>query len=256
MHEADIHKTAFCMHEGHYEFMMMPFRLTNAPETFQALMNSILKPLLCHSVIVFFDDILVFSTSRAQYVAHLTAVFEILRTHQLKLKPSNCLFGQSSMAYLGHIISANGITVDPSKISTITDWPTPSNLRDLRGFLGLAGYYHKFVRNFGIIAKPLTDLLRKDSFRWSETTDKAFSAFKLALASTLVLALPDFAKPFILECDASNSEIGVVLSQDNHPIEFPSKPLSLKNQALSVYDKEMLAVVFAVHKWHPYLIGH
>lgn len=116
MHEADIHKIAFRTHEEDYEFTVMPFGLTNAPATFQALMNSILKPLLCKSIIVFFDDILVFSGSMEQHATHLTTVFEILRTHQLKLEPSKCFFGQSSMAYLGHIMFTNGVTVDPSKI--------------------------------------------------------------------------------------------------------------------------------------------
>lgn len=122
--------------------------------------------------------------------------------------------------------------------------------------MGLEGYYRKFVRNFGIIARPLTDLLRKDNFQWSPAADNAFFTLKMAMSSTPVLALMDFTKPFTIECDVSNHGIGAVLSQDHHPIEFLSKPLAPKHQALSVYDKEMLAVVFAVQKWWPYLIGH
>ena len=123
----------------------MPFGLTNAPTTFQALMNSIFKPLLRKSVVVFFDDILVFSASEEQHVAYLTTAFQVLRHHQLKLRSSKCLFGQRSIAYLGHIISADGVSVDSAKISTIANCPPPSTLRALRGFLGLAGYYRKFV---------------------------------------------------------------------------------------------------------------
>ncbi|KAM1637451.1 hypothetical protein ACFX2K_015407 [Malus domestica] len=256
MHEPDIPKTAFRTHEGHYEFTVTPFGLTNAPATFQALMNSILKPLLHKSVIVFFNDILVFSASVEQHVSHLATVFELLRTYQLKLKHSKCLFGQPSIAYLGHIISVTGVAVDSSKISAISDWSTPTTVRALREFLGLAGYYRKFVHHFGIIARPLTDLLRTDSFQWSTNAAQAFSALKQALSSTPVLALPDFTKPFTVKCDASDSGISVVLSHEGHPIGFLNKPLAPKHQALSVYDKEMLAVVFAVQKWRSYLIGH
>lgn len=143
MYEPNIHKIAFRTHEGHYEFTVMPFGLTNAPTTFQALMNSILKPLLRKYVLVFFDDVLVFSDSLDHHVSQLAAVFDILQLHQLRLKPSKCLFGQNAIAYLGHIISASGVTVDPSKITAIIEWPTPSTVRALRGFLGLAGYYRR-----------------------------------------------------------------------------------------------------------------
>ncbi|XP_070661221.1 uncharacterized mitochondrial protein AtMg00860-like [Malus domestica] len=193
-------------------------------------MYSILKPLLRKSVLIFFDDILVFNDSLDRHVSHLTAMFDILQLHQLQLKPSKCTFGQDSIAYLGHIISASGVQVDPSKIAAIMEWPMPTSLRGLRGFLGLAGYYCKFVRHFGFIAKPLTDLLKKDSFFLSPAVDTAFSALKLALSTTPVLALLDFTKPFTLECDALNVGIGAVLAQDNHPIEFISKPLAPKHQ--------------------------
>ncbi|KAM0959760.1 hypothetical protein ACFX15_024306 [Malus domestica] len=161
-----------------------------------------------------------------RHVSHLTVVFDILQLHHLRLKPSKCTFGQDSIAYLGHIISASGVQVNPSKIVAIVEWPTPTSLRGLHGLLGLAGYYRKFVRHFGLIAKPLTDLLKKDSFLWSPAADTAFSALKLALSTTPVLALSDFTKLFTIECDASNVSIRAVLAQDNHPIEFLSKPLA------------------------------
>lgn len=148
------------------------------------------------------------------------------------------------------------MAVDSSKISAISEWLTPTTVRDLRGFLGLAGYYRRFVRHFGIIARPLTDLLRTDSFQWSTDADQAFSALKHALSSTPVLALQNFTKPFTVECDASDNGIGAILSQDGQPIEFLSKLLAPKHQVLSVYDKEMLAVIFAVQKWRSYLMGH
>lgn len=148
------------------------------------------------------------------------------------------------------------MAVDPSKIVAIVEWPTHLSVCALRGFLGLASYYRKFVHHFGLISKPLTDLLKKDSFLWSPAVDTAFSALKVALSTTSVLAFPDFTKSFTLKCDGSNVGISAVLSQDNHPIEFLSKPLAPKQQSFSVYDKEMLAVVFAIQKWHSYLIGH
>ncbi|XP_068307393.1 uncharacterized protein [Pyrus communis] len=163
---------------------------------------------------------------------------------------------KESIAYLGHIISAKGVTVDPSKIAAIMEWPTPSSVCVLWGFLGLAGYYRTFVSHFGLIAKPLTDLLKKDEFLWSKTADSAFSALKDALSTTSVLALSDFTKPFTIEYNVSNVGIEAVLSQDHHSIEFLSKPMAPKHQTFSVYDKEMLAVVFTVQKWCPYLLGH
>lgn len=207
-------------------------------------------------IFVFFYDILVFSASLDQHVSYFVAVFEIIWTHQLYLKPFKCFFGQDSIAYLGHIISTSGVTKDPSKIAAIIDWPSLSNVHALRGVLGLIGYYRKFVCHFGLLAKPLTKLLRKDNFLWSTEADKALSTLKCALSTTQVLAVLDFTKSFTIECDASNVSIGAVLSQDNHPIEFLSKPIAPKHQTLLVYDKEMLAVVFAVQKWHPYLICH
>lgn len=146
--------------------------------------------------------------------------------------------------------------MDSSKIYTISKWLTPTTVRALRGFLGLVAYYRKFVYHFGIIARPFTDLLRTDYFQWSPDAHQVFSALKRALSSTPVLALPDFTKPFTVECDASDSGIGAVLSQEGHPIEFLRKPLTPKHQALLVYDKEMMAVVFVVRKWRSYLIVH
>lgn len=146
--------------------------------------------------------------------------------------------------------------VDPSKIECIRNWAKPKTLKGLRGFLGLAGYYRKFVRNFGIIAKPLTNMLKLGGFTWTPESEVAFEALKTAMTSTPVLALPDFTKEFVIECDASGVGIGAVLSQQGHPIAYLSKALAPRHIALSVYDKEMLAVVYAVEHWRTYLLGH
>ena len=156
MHADDIEKTAFRTHQGHFEFLVMPFGLTNAPATFQSLMNTVLRPYLHKFVLVFFDDILIYSPSWTSHLQHVKAVLTALREQQLRIKRSKCSFATSSVAYLGHIISADGVAMDPSKVEAVTSWPQPRSARGLRGFLGLVGYYRRFIKNFGAIATPLT----------------------------------------------------------------------------------------------------
>ncbi|XP_061993693.1 uncharacterized protein LOC133711607 [Rosa rugosa] len=255
MDAAAVSKTAFRTHNGHYEFLVMPFGLTNAPSTFQSVMNDVLRDYLRKFALVFFDDILVYSPTLESHLEHLEKVFQKLQQHSLQIKKSKCSFGVSSVEYLGHIISALGVSVDPAKIECIRTWTKPKTVKGLRGFLGLAGYYRKYVRNFGIIAKPLTDMLKLGGFQWTAASETAFEALKEALMNTPVLALPDFTKKFVIECDASGIGIGAILSQEGHPIAYLSKALAPRHVALSVYDKEMLAVVYAVQQWRPYLLG-
>ncbi|XP_026444472.1 uncharacterized protein LOC113344718 [Papaver somniferum] len=252
---ADIHKTAFRTHHGHFEFKVMPFGLTNAPATFQALMNHIFQDHLRSFIFVFFDDILVYSPTMESHLIHLQTTLDILRANQLTANISKCSFGHPEIEYLGHIITGNGFMADPDKISAMVDWPIPTNITGLRGFLGLTGYYRKFVKNYGIISRPLTALLRKNSFHWSPATKTAFNALKLAMTTKPVLALPDFNKQFTLETDACDSGIGVVLMQDQRAISFYSKPLGPRAATLSTYEKELLAIVQAVTRWKQYLQG-
>jgi len=211
MRPEDIHKTAFRTHDGLYEFLVMPFGLCNAPATFQALMNDVLRAYLRRFVLVFFDDILIYSYSWADHLRHLRVVLALLRHHRLFVKRSKCSFGVDSVSYLGHIISAAGVAMDPAKVKAIHDWPQPRSARAVRGFLGLAGYYRKFIRNYGTIAAPLTALLKKEGFTWNDDATAAFITLKVAVTSALVLALPDFSKPFVVECDASTYGFGAVL---------------------------------------------
>jgi RNase H-like domain found in reverse transcriptase/Reverse transcriptase (RNA-dependent DNA polymerase) len=242
VHEPDIHKIAFRTHHGHFEFVVMPFGLYNAPSTFQALMNEVFQPLLCKFVVIFFYDILVYSCSLEAHLQHLHQVFQILRDNQLFVKSSKCTFAASDIAFLGHIISAKGVAADPDKLSAVSAWPPPINQRQLRSFLGLAGYYHRFVCHYASIAAPLIDLLTKDGFVWSDKEQEAFHQLKKALMTAPVLALPNFALPFIIEIDASGVSIGVVLSQDTHPVAFYSKKLSLLMQGKSTSIREMFAI--------------
>jgi len=167
-------------------------------------MNDVLRPFLHRFVLVFFDDILIYSKSWADHLRHLRAVLTELRRHRLFVKRSKCAFGVPSVSYLGHIISEAGVAMDPAKVQAIHAWPIPRSARAVRGFLGLAGYYRKFVHNYGAVAAPLTALLKKEGFSWGEEAAAAFTALKAAVTSVPILAMPDFTNPFIVECDASS----------------------------------------------------
>ena len=254
MRPANVHKTAFRTHDDFYEFLVMPFGLCNAPATFQALMNDVLRPFLRRFVLVFFDDILIYSKTWADHLRHIRAVLAELHRHVLFVKRSKCIFGSPSVTYLGHIISAQGVAMDPAKVQAIHDWPAPRSARAMRGFLGLAGYYRKFVHDYGKIAAPLTSLL-KEGFAWNDAAQAAFQALKAAVTSAPVLALPDFTKGFIVECDASTHGFGAVLLQEHHPIAYFSRPVAPRHRALAAYERELIGLVHAVRHWRPYLWG-
>jgi hypothetical protein len=248
------YKTAFQTHCGHYEFRVMAFGLTGAPATFQYAMNASLAPVLRKFALVFFDDILIYSQTLEEHVAHLWTILEILRKDQWQVKLSKCAFSQQKIAYLGHVISASGVSTDDSKIEAIRTWPQPTNLKELRGFLGLSGYYRKFIRHYAIIIQPLTPLLKKGSlFIWTDASEVAFQTLKTALITAPVLALPNFSLPFVVETDACDVGIGAILSQQGHPLAFVSRALGPHNKTLSVYEKEYLAILLAVQQWRPYL---
>lgn len=177
-----------------------------------------------------------------------------MQKSQFKVKLSKCSFAKTELTYLGHVISADGVATDPTKVDIVKNWPTPIFVKEVRSFLGLAGYYRKYVQGFGAISKPLTSLLRKGVvFVWTSEQEYSFQALKAALISAPVLALPDLQKPFLIETDASDKGIGAVLHQDGHPVAYVSKALGTKNQALSTYEKECLAILLAVEDWRQYL---
>ncbi|GAU18789.1 hypothetical protein TSUD_80780 [Trifolium subterraneum] len=251
----DTHKTAFRTFDGHYEFLVMPFGLTNVPSTFQSAMNDLFRPYLRRFVLVFFDDILVYSRCYADHLLHLSQVLDLLASNHFVAKLSKCVFAVPKVDYLGHAISAGGVTPDSTKIQAMLDWPRPRSLTSLRGFLGLTGFYRRFVRHYATLAAPLTDLLSSTKFTWGTEAEEAFTNLKEKMTSTPVLILPDFSKTFIVETDASSISIGAVLSQEGHPIAFFSKKMCNRMKASSVYVREMFAITEAVKKWRQYLLG-
>ncbi|CAM8962517.1 unnamed protein product [Rhodiola kirilowii] len=213
MASEDTHKTAFRTHDGHFEFLVMPFGLTNAPSSFQTAMNDMFRPVLRKYVLVFVDDILVYSPSWEAHMEHLEAVFQILSQNSFLAKATKCEMAQGRVQYLGHYISGQGMEVDPNKIEAMQRWPIPTNLKQLRGFLGLTGYYRRFVPQYAQVAAPLTKLLRKDAFIWDGEASGAFEKLKGMLAVAPTLVLPDFALTFKVQTDASGIGMGAVLSQ-------------------------------------------
>jgi hypothetical protein len=246
MHPADVEKTAFRTHDGHYEFLVMPFGLSSAPATFQALMNDVLCPYLRKSVLVFFDDILIYNKTWAEHLQHISIVLHALRDHQLHLKRSKCSFGARSVAYLGHVISAAGVAMDAAKVEAVSSWLAPRSARGPRGFLDLAGYYRKFIRDFGVIAAPLTRLLRCDAFTWDDDTQATFQQMKIALTTSPVLQMPDFKKTFVVHYDASGTSFGAVLHQGARPVAFFSRPFAARHLKLAACERELIGLVQAV----------
>jgi hypothetical protein len=210
----DRHKTAFSTANGHFEFKRMPFGLKSAPSTFQRMMNNILSELIGDRCLVYMDDILIIGDTLKEHNSKLRAVFQKLGEFNLKIEPDKCEFLKEELIYLGHVVTSEGVKPDENKIRAVVDFPLPKTQKDIKSFLGLAGYYRKFIADFSAIARPLTNLLKKESERkWSEQEQASFELLKSKLTSTPLLQCPDFNKSFILTTDASGYAIGAILSQ-------------------------------------------
>jgi hypothetical protein len=239
--KGDEEKTACRTRYGSYEFMVMPFGLTNAPTTFCTLMNDIFREWLDDFIVVYIDDILIYSGSLEEHEEHLCKVFQRLEENKLYAKLEECEFGLTEVDFLGHRITQEGLKMDDHKVKAILDWEPPKSISALRSFLGLASYYRKFIKDFVKIATPLTNLLKKSVviYKWEEACDKAFETLKGILVKALVLKLLDFDKEFEIHSDASNFAIRRVLVQKGKPVAFESKKLSETERRWPTHDKEM-----------------
>ncbi|KAM2004949.1 hypothetical protein ACFX15_000188 [Malus domestica] len=254
--DEDVHKTAFRTRYGHYEFLVMPFGLTNAPAAFMRLMNEVFQEYLDRFVIVFIDDILVYSKSKSDHIRHLNLVLRKLREHRLYAKFSKCQFWLDQVAFLGHVVSVQGIQVDPQKIAAVESWEQPRTVTEVRSFLGLAGYYRRFVQDFSMITLPLTKLTRKDvKFEWDESCEQSFQQLKYCLTHAPVLVLPDDDGNFEIYSDASLNGLGCVLMQHSRVIAYASRQLKTHERNYPTHDLELAAIVFALKIWRHYLYG-
>ncbi|GJT91280.1 putative reverse transcriptase domain-containing protein [Tanacetum coccineum] len=241
--EQDIPKTAFRTRYGHYEFQVMPFGLTNAPAVFMDLMNRVCKPYLDKFVIVFIDDILIYSKDEKEHEEHLKAILELLKKEQLYAKFSKCEFWIPKVQFLGHVIDSRGIHVDPAKIESIKDWASPKTPTEIRQFLGLAGYYRRFIEGFSKIAKSMTKLTQKGiKFDWGEKEENAFQLIKQKLCSAPILALPEGSEDFVVYCDASHKGLGAVLMQREKVIAYASRQLKVHEKNYTTHDLELGSV--------------
>ena len=254
-------KTAFRTRYGLFEYLVMPFGLTNAPASFQHLINDVLRDLLDNTVIVYLDDILIFSKSREEHINHVNQVLQRLNSNQLWAKAEKCSFFQSQVDFLGYIVSNKGIQMDHKKIDTITKWPTPRSVHDIQVFLGFANFYRRFIRSYSKITAPLTRLLKKEiKFEWKDAQDQAFKELCNAFTTAPILQHFKPGQPLLIETDASDFAIAGVLSHPDsnkrlHPIAFYSRKLQPAELNYDIYDKEMLAIVEAFKIWRHYLEG-
>lgn len=232
----------------------MPFGLSNAPSTFMRIMNQALRPFIGKFVVVYFDDILVFSSSLEAHLDHLKQVLAVLRQEQLFVAPQKCEWGVDSVVFLGYVVSSKGLSMDLGKVEAIRAWPIPKSISEIRSFHGLASFYRRFVAHFSSVMAPLTECMKGSAFVWTTAAAEAFELIKLKLTTAPVLVLPDFTITFELHCDASKLGIGAVLSQQSRPVAFFSEKLSGARGRYSTYDVEFYAVVQSIRHWRHYLV--
>jgi len=259
--EGDEWKTGFNTPTGHYEYLVMPFGLTNAPAVFQNLVNEVLRDMIGRFVFVYLDDILIYSTDPISHRQHVRSVLLRLLQNQLYVKAEKCEFHVTTPAFLGFVLSPGRMAMDPAKVRSVTEWPTPTDRKQLQRFLGFANFYRRFIRNYSRVAAPLHALTSvKARFNWNEKADQAFRKPKLLFTSAPVLVSPDPERQFIVEVDASSVGVGAVLSQRTeegrvHPCAFFSRKLSLAEKKYDVGDRELLAVKLALEEWRHWLEG-
>ncbi|KAK3555087.1 hypothetical protein QTP86_008044 [Hemibagrus guttatus] len=261
--KGDEWKTTFITPTGHYEYLVMPYGLANAPSVFQDFIHEVLWEFLHRCVLVYIDDILIYSRSLAEHRQHVAEVLGCLREFQLFLKAEKCSFHQPSVQFLGYNISSSGIQMDEGKITAVRDWPAPATVKELQRFLGFANFYRRFISNYSSIADPLTNLLRNKpkSLLWSPAAEEAFNTLKRAFTTAPLLIHPNPDKPFVVEVDASTKGVGAVLSQQQgnpsrlHPCAFFSHKLNPAERNYDIGNRELLAIKLALEEWRHWLEG-
>jgi hypothetical protein len=254
--EEDAPKTAFRTPFDHYQFKVLIEELTNAPATFQTVMNGIFQPYLRDFVVVYLDDILVYSKTEADHQQHLRLVLEKLRERKFYACLQKCEFAKPEIKFLGHIVGAEGIKVNPAKIAAVNGRPQPTNVHQVRSFLGLANYFRRFIQGYAKLAAPLTDLIKAvNPFRWTTQCQESFEGIKWALTHAPVLASPDESKEYEVVSDASGIGLGAVLLQNGKPIAYESRKLSGAETWYTTGEQELLEVMHALQTWRCYLEG-
>ena len=254
--ETDIPKTAFRTRYGHFEFKVMPFGLTNAPAAFMDLMHRVFHPYLDRFVVVFVDDILIYSEKEEDHEDHLRVVLQTLRDHQLYDKFSKCEFWLTEVRFLGHVVSASGVLVDPKKVEAVMSWERPKSVFEIRSFLGFTGYYRRFIEDFSQLAAPMTKLTRKEvKFEWNDSCERAFQELKRRLTSAPILVVQERGQEYSVYRDASKDELGCVLMQSRRVVAYGSRQLKNHEQIYRTHDMELAAIVFALKIWCHYLYG-
>jgi len=248
--EKDIPKTAFRTRYGHYEYSVMPFGVTNAPGVFIEYMNRIFHPYLDQFVVVFIDDILVYSKSEEEHAEHLRIVLRVLKEKQLFAMLSKCEFWLREVSFLGHVISKGGIVVDPSKVDTVMQWESSKSVFEVRSFLGLAGYYRRFIEGVSKLALPLTQLTQKrQAYVWDSKCENSFLELKKRLTSAPVLIFPNLKESFVVYCDASKMGLGGVLMQNRQVVAYASRQLKVHEKNYPTHDLELVTVVSVMKIW-------
>ena len=234
----------------------MPFGLTNALPVFMDLMHRVFQPYLDQFVVVFVDDILIYSQSESEHEDHLRIVLQLLRDHQLYAKFSKCEFWLTKVRFFGHVVSASGVSMDLEKVEAVMSWERPKSIFEINSFLGLAGYYRSFIEDFSRLAAPMTRLTRKEvKFDWDDRCEEAFQELERRLTSAPILIVPDRGQGYTVYCDASRAEIGCVLMQSERVVVYGSRQLKNLEQNYPTHDMELAAVVFALKIWRHYLYG-
>lgn len=255
----DIPKTAFVCSEGLFEWTVMPFGLCNAPATYQRMMQEILSGYFWNFCVCYIDDILIYSKTFEEHLEHLRLVLKRVSAAGLLLKPSKCEFVKREINFLGHVVSGDGIRTDPKKIQKIENFPVPTSPTEVKSFLGLAGYYRRFIKDYSLLAAPLYDLTAKSAFTWGPKAEAAFLSLKKAMTTDVILRYPDFSRPFIVDCDASEIGMGAVLSQmapdGERPIVMESRKFSPAEGKWHIREKEALAIKWGLEKFRHYLLG-